>query len=86
VARAKSESSRGVEVRYRRGNYRSLLWDEIEDEISPQLFVTLKFIVRLATATMRDEMESRVSVIKEEYANYGMAGGKDEIGDLGASP
>lgn len=51
---------------------RSLLWDEIEDEISPQICIALQFIVELATASLRDEIVSQVSVIKEEYSNYQM--------------
>jgi len=86
VALVKSGLSRGVEERVKPRIYRSLLWDEIEDETSPQLCVTLRFIVELAMASMRDEIASQVSVIKEEYSNYANALEKDEIGDSRAVP
>jgi len=49
--------------------YPSLLWEEIKDEIEPQLFVTLAFFARLLLTAARDERSLQPIVITKEIGN-----------------
>jgi len=62
------------------------VWDEIKDEIEPQLFVTLVFYAKLLIAAMRDERTFQSIGITKVIANYDVDDGKDEIGRSGPSP
>jgi hypothetical protein len=64
----------------------SILWDEIEDEISPEIFVTLQFLAELVIQLVRDEIASQPSETKAEFANHRLAGTKDENRESGPSP
>jgi hypothetical protein len=65
---------------------RSSLWDEIKDEIEPQLYVTLVFFAKLLLAAMEDEKSIQPSVVNKGNGNYGFRGGKDEMGRRSPSP
>jgi hypothetical protein len=67
-------------------NHRSLLWEEIKDEIEPQLYITLVFAAKLLVAALRDERTSQPSVINKDIGNYGFEGKKDEMSRAGPSP
>lgn len=56
----------------------SLVWDEIKDEMEPQDYVTIAFIVKLLVCAMRDEIIGQPSVINKEIGNYRLVEGKDE--------
>lgn len=63
----------------------SLVWDEIKDEMEPQDYVTIAFIVKLLVCAMRDEIIGQNSVIKREIGNYRFVEEKDETA-LSPSP
>jgi hypothetical protein len=58
--------------------FRSLVWEEIKDEIAPQLSVTLVFFARLLIAALRDERVMQPAVIHQEIGKYGIDAEKDE--------
>ena len=64
----------------------SLLWQEIKDEIEPQVLVTIVFFVKLLISAARDEIRVQRAVITKEKGNYGFSGGKDEIEPRASSP
>jgi ribosome biogenesis GTPase A len=64
----------------------SVLWEEIKDEIEPEVYVTLQFLVELIFEAMRDEIKIQPIVNKEEIVNYGSVKGEDEIGEMKRSP
>jgi hypothetical protein len=55
------------------------LWQEIKDEIKPQLLVTIVFFVKLLISSTRDEIRVQRNEITNEIGNWGFAGRKDEI-------
>lgn len=63
----------------------SLVWDEIKDEMRPQDYVTIAFIVKLLVCAMRDEIMGQPYVINNEIGNYPSVGKKDETA-LSPSP
>ena len=83
ISEAKSGSRVGISIPVEAS---SLLWDEIKDEIEPQLFVTLVFIAKLLVAAARDERSIQPSVINTDIGNYGFDDRKDEIPRSGPSP
>ena len=79
---AKAKSGAGVEnsIPGEASIFRSLVWEEIKDEIDPQLYVTLVFYAKLLISAMGDERASQSIGITKEIANYAIDDGKDEIG------
>jgi hypothetical protein len=78
IAEAKSGSSTEISIPGEASIFRSLVWDEIKDEIEPQLSVTLVFYAKLLIAAMRDERSVQPSVINKEIGNYRFGDRKDE--------
>ena len=62
ISEAKSGSEVGISI----GGKASLVWDEIKDEIEPQLFVTLIFLARLVVSVVRDERLAQPFVISKD--------------------
>lgn len=60
------------------GIFKSSIWEEIKDEITPQLYVTIRFIYKLLRDELRDETMSQPIVIKVENGCCGYEGRKDE--------
>jgi hypothetical protein len=70
-----SQAKNGAEIPVPRGKPgRSILWDEIKDEISPEMFVTLQFLVELFFRSVRDEIRSQPFVTKAKIGNYRLDG------------
>ena len=86
IAEAKSGWGAKISIPGEGSIFTSLVWDEIKDEIEPQLYVTLAFLSKLLIAAARDERSIQPSVIKKENANYGFDDRKDEIPRSGPSP
>ncbi len=63
----------------------SLVWDEMKDEMRPQDYVTIAFIVKLLVCAMRDEIIGQPYVINKEIGNHPIVGEKDETA-LSPSP
>lgn len=55
-------------------------WDELRDEMSPQVLIITGIILRLLMRATRDEILAQVPRIIEEYSNYGVTFGRDELG------
>lgn len=53
-------------------------WEEARDEISPQVFVTLRFFVHFAATLARDVIRTEVPKILGEIRHSGAGGAKDE--------
>jgi plasmid stabilization system protein ParE len=83
VAAAKSGSYEGPKAGRNTGITECLLWEEIKDEIAPQLYVTLVFIAELIFASVRDERSRQLPMIKGERGKYTNEGMKDEMGESG---
>jgi hypothetical protein len=79
IAETKSGSGVGISIPDEALIHRSSLWDEIKDEIEPQLYVTFVFFAKLLIAAVRDERSSQHSVIKKDIGNYRSGDGKDEM-------
>jgi len=58
-----------------------LPWEELRDEITPQVFVVAGFFVRLVAKALRDEIGAGVTDIPGEVGQLGGTGRKDETAD-----
>jgi hypothetical protein len=56
-----------------------LPWDEMRDEIAPQVAVTLAFFARLHRAA-RDEIGAQLTLMTAKFARLPPAGAEDEMG------
>jgi hypothetical protein len=85
VAKAKA----GVppaDVLPRRGSLVSFPWDEMKDEIEPQVLVMLSFFARLLLSATRDEIRSQLAGITEEFGRLPGALPKDGTAREGPAP
>ena len=78
IAKAKSGEPGEISVPQTASIRESLVWDEIKDEMKPQDYVTIAFIVKLLVCAMRVEIIGQPSVINKEIGNYRLVEGKDE--------
>jgi len=78
MAAAKSGDLAGIGVPQEASIGSSLVWDEIKDELMPQHYVTIAFIVKLIFSAMRDEIIRQPAEIKKEIGNYAIIEKKDE--------
>lgn len=63
-----------------------MLWEEIKDEMAPQMLVTLQFLFELIFASLRDEIEGQPAVISKEISNYRKHRREDEMGATRGTP
>lgn len=85
MAEAKAGSAQQLSIPKTGPIFGSLLWQEIKDELQPQLLVTIVFFAKLLFLSARDEIRVQGTVITKENGNYEIAQVKDEIEPKGAS-
>jgi hypothetical protein len=85
MAEAKEGSAHQLSIPKTGPIFGSLLWQEIKDELQPQLLVTIVFFAKLLFLSARDEIRAQGAVITKEMGNYQDAETKDEIEPKGAS-
>ena len=85
IAKAKAGCAVGEGVPKSGPIFGSLLWQEIKDELQPQVLVTIAFFLKLVISSARDEIRGQGAVITKENGNYQNAETKDEIEPKGAS-
>jgi hypothetical protein len=85
MAEAKEGSAHPLSIPKTGPIFGSLLWQEIKDELQPQLLVTIVFFAKLLFLSARDEIRGQCAVITKEMGNYQEADSKDEIEPKGAS-
>lgn len=57
-----------------------LPWDEMRDEIQPQVLVTLAFLARLLHRAARDEIRVQLATVIRDFPRLPAKDEKDEIG------
>jgi hypothetical protein len=70
----------------KRGPLVSLPWDEMRDEIPPEVLVMLVFFGRLLFRVLKDEMQGQASVITGESRRLPGGFSKDETAGRGPAP
>ena len=82
IAAAKSGSIAEISIPGEGSIFGSPVWEEIKDEIEPQLSVTLVFFAKLLIAAMRDKRLIQPTVINKEIGNYRFDAQEDETDGL----
>jgi len=60
------------------GPFRGFPWDDVKDEISPEVLVTLVFLARLLVSWTKDEKRVQQSGITKEFQDLLSRSGEDE--------
>ena len=85
IASAKKGESEQLSIPGERSIFGSIVWEEIKDEIEPQLSVTLVFFAKLLIDALRDERPIQPAVINKEIGNYRIDAPKDETDSVRGS-